>query len=73
MDTEYFLQIAEIKDHNVIINVKNLFGQSVKNDIERTYENIQKIATGQGHDYTTGCLLDHNYFKIIIITIIIIR
>ena len=23
-----------------------------------TYENIRKIATGQGDDYTTGCLLD---------------
>ena len=28
-----------------------------------TNENIQKIATGQGDDYTTGCLLDYNYFK----------
>ena len=22
-----------------------------------------KIATGQGNDYTTGCLLDYIYFK----------
>ena len=29
----------------------------------RTYDNIRKIATGQGDDYTTGCLLDYNYFK----------
>ena len=21
------------------------------------------MATGQGHDYTTGCLLDYGYFK----------
>ena len=28
-----------------------------------TYENIRKIATGQGDDYTTGCLLDYTYFK----------
>ena len=28
----------------------------------RTY-NIWKISTGQGEDYTTGCLLDYNYFK----------
>ena len=28
-----------------------------------TYENIQKIATGQGDDYTTGCLIDYNHFK----------
>ena len=29
----------------------------------RTYENIQKIVTGQGDDYKTGCLLDYNYFN----------
>ena len=28
-----------------------------------TYDNIQNIATGQRDDYTTGCLLDYNYFK----------
>ena len=27
------------------------------------HENIRKIATGQGDDYTTGCLLDYSYFK----------
>ena len=29
----------------------------------KTYENIRKIATGKGDDYTTGCLLDYSYFK----------
>ena len=24
------------------------------------YDNIRKIATGQGDDYTTGCLLDNS-------------
>ena len=28
-----------------------------------TYDNIWKIATGQGDDYTTGCLLDYIYFN----------
>ena len=28
-----------------------------------TFDNIKKIATGQTDDYTTGCLLDYNYFK----------
>ena len=28
-----------------------------------TYENIRKIATSQGDDYTTGCLLVYPYFK----------
>ena len=29
----------------------------------RTYDNIRKISTGQGDDYTTGCFLDYPYFK----------
>ena len=41
---------------------KNLFDQPVNND-KITYENIRKIATSQGDDYTTGCLLDYIYFK----------
>ena len=31
--------------------------------MNKTYENIRKIATGKGDDYTTGCLLDYPYFK----------
>ena len=38
------------------------FDQPVKNDLI-AYENIPKIATGQGDDYTTGCLVDYNYYK----------
>ena len=24
---------------------------------------LEKIAIGQGDDYTTGCLIDYHYFK----------
>ena len=41
---------------------RNFFEQPIKNDI-KTYENIWKITTGQGDDYTTDCLLDYNYFR----------
>ena len=41
--------------------VKTFFDQPI-NDI-KTHENIRKIATGQGDDYTAGCLLDYPYFK----------
>ena len=27
------------------------------------FDNICKTATGQGDDYTNGCLLDYSYFK----------
>ena len=40
----------------------NFFDQPIKNN-KVTYENFRNIATGQGHDYTTGCLLDYSYFK----------
>ena len=52
----------EIKDYNVIIDGRNFFDQPLKNDL-KTHDNTRKIATGQGDDYTTGCLLDYPYFK----------
>ena len=45
-----------------MIDGKNFFDQPVKNDL-MTFENIQNIATGQGDDYTTGCLLHYSYLK----------
>ena len=45
-----------------MIDRRNFFDQAIKNDI-KTFENIRKITTGQGDDYTTGCLLDYNNFK----------
>ena len=57
----YYLPNIEIKDYNVMIDGKNVFDQLVKNN-KVTYENIRKIATAQGDDYTTGCLLDYIYF-----------
>ena len=31
--------------------------------MSKTYENLRKIATGKGDDYTTDCVLDYPYFK----------
>ena len=45
-----------------MIDGRNFFDQPI-NSMTKTYENIRKIATGQGDDYTTGCLLDYPYFK----------
>ena len=62
LNAGYYLPNVEIKGYNVIINGENFFDQSIK-DNKVTYENIRKIATGQGDDYTTVCLLDYPYFK----------
>ena len=45
-----------------MIDGRNVFDQPI-NSMNKTYENIRKIATGKGDDYTTGCLLDYPYFK----------
>ena len=59
---QYYIPNVEIKNYNVMIDEKNFFDQPVKNN-KVTFENIRKLATGQGDDYTTGCLLDYIYFK----------
>ena len=45
-----------------MIDGKHFFDQLVRCNI-RTDDSIEKIATVQGDDYTTGCLLDYKYFK----------
>ena len=59
----YYLPIIEIKNY-VLIDGQKFFDQLVRNNLI-TYDNIRKIATGQGDDDVTGCLLDYNYLKII--------
>ena len=61
-DTTYVLLIVEIKDYNVTIESRNIFDQLI-NGGTKTYENIRNFVTGQGDDYTTGCLFDYPYFK----------
>ena len=58
----YYIPNVEIKNYNVMINGEIFFDQPIK-DNKVAYENIIKIATGQGDDYTIGCLLDYPYFK----------
>ena len=45
-----------------MVGGRNFFHQSVNNDL-KPYDNIRKIATGQGYDCKTECLLDYPYFK----------
>ena len=45
-----------------MIDGQNLFDEPVKSNF-RIYDNIWKIATSQGDDYTTSFLLDYKYFN----------
>ena len=58
----YYLPNIEIKDYSVMTYKSKVFDQLVKND-KTTYENIRKITTGQGDDYTNACLLDYHFFR----------
>ena len=58
----YYLPTVEIKDYDIMINGENFFDQPIKNN-KVTYDNIRKIAIGQGDNYSTCCLLDYPYFK----------
>ena len=58
--SNYYVPKVEIKDFNVLIDEKPFFEIPVKNK-EQAYEQI--IEMSKNNDYTTGNLLDHEYFK----------
>ena len=45
-----------------MIDGRNFFDQTIKNNL-KTYNNIRMVATGEGDDYTAGCLQDYPYFE----------
>ena len=58
----YYLPKDIIKNYNVIINKKNFYDQPIDSDIKRD-EEIRKLTTVRGEDYTFRCLLDYEYIK----------
>ena len=59
---KYFLARVKIENWNIEIDGRNFYDQPI-NDSIKQYDEIRKISTGQGDDYTTGCLLDFAYFE----------
>ena len=59
---KYSLPRMKIKNYNIEIDGRNFYDQSV-NDLIKQYDEMRKISTGHGDDYTTGCLLDYVYLK----------
>ena len=58
---KYFLPRFKIKTYNIEIDGRNFYDQSI-NDFIKQFDEVRKISTGQGDDYTTGCLLHFAYF-----------
>ena len=59
---KYFLPRVTIENYNIEIYGRNFYDQQI-NDLIKQYDEIRKISTGQGDDYTTSCLLDFSYFE----------
>ena len=58
---KYYLQRAEIKDYNILIDERNFYDQNVNSSIVR-YNELLKMTTRISEDYSTGCLLDYDYY-----------
>ena len=61
-NTKYFLPRVNITNYNLLIDGRNFYDQPI-NDLAKQHDEIRKTATGQGDVYSTGCLLDYQYFK----------
>ena len=59
---KYFLPRVKIDNYNIEIAGRNFYDQLI-NDSIKQYDEIRKVSTGQGDDYTTGCLLHFAYFE----------
>ena len=57
-----FLLRVKIENYNIETDGRNFYDQPV-NDVIKKYDEVRKVSTGQGDDYTTCCLLDFSYYK----------
>ena len=58
---KYYLPRISLNKYNVIIDGRNFYDNPIDSDIEK-YRELKKMMIGKGEDYTTGSLLDYNYF-----------
>ena len=59
---KYFLLRVKIENYNTEIDGRNFYDQPI-NDAINQYDEVRKVSTGQGDDYTTGSLLNFAYFE----------
>ena len=59
---KYYLPRIDLNKYNVVIDGRNFYDNPIESDIEK-YRELKKVMIGKGEDYTTGSLLDFDYFK----------
>ena len=58
---KYYLPRIYLNKYNIIIDGRNFYDNLIENNIEK-YRELKKVMIGKGEYYTTGSLLDFNYF-----------
>ena len=59
---KYYLPRIDFKKCNVIIDGRNFYDNPIEIDIKK-YRELKNVMIGKGEDYTTGSLLDYDYFN----------
>ena len=59
---KYYLPRIDLKKYNVIIDEQNFYNNAIESGTEK-YRELKKVMIGKGEDYTTGSLLDYDYFN----------
>ena len=59
---KYYLPRIDFKKYNVIIDGRKFYDNLIESDIDK-YRELKKVMIGKGEHYTTGSLLDYDYFK----------
>ena len=57
----YYLPRIKFKDYNILIDGRNIYYQNI-NDIMARYNELLNLTTERSEDYTTGCLIDYEYY-----------
>ena len=57
---KYFLPRVNVTNYNVLIDGRCFYDRDISDQIKKCDE-VRKITTGFGDNYTTGCLLDRYY------------
>ena len=58
---KYYLPRIDLEKYHGIIDGRNFYDNPIESDIEK-YRELKKVMIAKGEDYTTGSLLDFNYF-----------
>ena len=57
---KYFLSRVKIENYNIKIDGRNFYDQPINDSIKK-YDEVRKVSTGQGDDYTSCSYSGKNY------------